>query len=84
MIVNFHHRFRKEFQKLPAKLQAQARLELFARSPYDRLLHNHSLVGRYGGYRSININADVRAVYKVNGSESVTFVRIGTHSQLYK
>lgn len=85
MVINFHRTFQKELKKLAPKLQDRIyeRIRLFALSPYDELLHNHPLKGKYKGYRSINISGDFRAVYKILDWETVVFVRIGTHGQLY-
>lgn len=77
--------FKKQYQKLPLKFQAQfdTRLRLFMRNPTDPRLRNHPLKGAYGGYWSINISGDLRALYKKEGKEIIIFALIGTHSQLY-
>lgn len=86
MIVVFHKQFEKEFKKLSPhdKSVVTNRLELFSHNPYDRSLRNHPLKGKYAGYCSIDIRPDLRAVYYSEGKMQATFVRVGTHSQLYK
>ncbi len=46
------------------------------------ILHDHALVGKYEGCRSINITGDIRAIYKLDGKVGI-FIAIGTHSELY-
>lgn len=57
---------------------------LFAKTPCAKSLHNHILSGKYTNYRSINITGDYRALYKQVSEKEVIFVKLGTHSQLYK
>ncbi|MDQ7009278.1 MAG: hypothetical protein Q9M94_03225 [Candidatus Gracilibacteria bacterium] len=57
------------------------------KSPFDEILNNHSLNGKYLGLRSIDITGDFRAIFREfpNGKyEFVDFIDIGTHAQLYK
>ena len=76
--------FQKQFKKLPAraKQKAIARLQLFVANPMDYRLRNHPLAGEWREHRSINITGDYRAVYKREG-DTVIFITIGTHSELY-
>lgn len=55
-----HKRFKKSYKKLSKKVQevAKQRLLLFARNPFDTLLNNHPLRGKYERCRSINITGD--------------------------
>ena len=46
-------------------------------------LRIHPLKGNYGGYWSMNVNGDIRALYKMQGDAIIIFALIGTHSQLY-
>lgn len=62
-------------------------LMLFSRDPNSSILNNHPLRGQYQGYRSINITADYRALFKERtvGEETlVEFLYLGTHAELYK
>ncbi len=70
-------RIRKSFKK---------RILLFSTSPHSPELKNHALRNEYKGYRSINVTADWRAIYKEVqiGEDTVAyFVAVGTHKQLY-
>jgi len=86
MNVRFHKNFIKSYRKLSAKLQSQTdeRLVLFRNDPYDLVLNNHLLKGKYQGNRSINITGDFRAIFKLLDADLAYFVEIGTHDKLYK
>ena len=85
MIVRFHKQFERKIKKLHKneKQQFKERLTLFIQNPYDRLLNNHFLQGKYKDYRSINITGDLRALYKTIDTETIIFVTIDTHINLY-
>ncbi|MEK7185097.1 MAG: type II toxin-antitoxin system mRNA interferase toxin, RelE/StbE family [Patescibacteria group bacterium] len=83
--------FEKQFRKLSKKIKDRAleKLRLFTTNPRDRHLNNHHLAGEWTGYRSIDITADIRAVYKEmnkdkDGTNIVRFDSIGSHSELYE
>ena len=59
--------FDKQYSKLNLKIKKKFknRLELFCTKPFDVSLKNHALKGHYLGYRSIDIDGDVRALYTV-------------------
>lgn len=89
MIIKITRRFARQYEKADKKIRKvfEQRLELFRSNPYHSLLNNHMLVGRYSGYRSINITGDWRALYKEikdNSETIVLFEVFGTHSQLYR
>ena len=85
MIIRRTARFKKQYKKLPAKLQAQFddRLRIFIDNPADVRVRNHPLKGELAGYWSIDISGDLRALYRKEGEEIIIFAIIGTHSQLY-
>lgn len=84
MKVQFHNNFKKQYKKLRAiHKKIDERLILFARNPFDPILNNHSLGGKYKPYRSINITGDYRALYKLLGNDIAYFVIVDTHSNLY-
>jgi addiction module RelE/StbE family toxin len=85
MIIKSTPTFKKQYQKLPAKFQKQFdnRLRLFIEDPIDVRLRNHPLRGEFAGYWSINVNGDLRALYRRDGEDIIIFALIGTHSQLY-
>ena len=86
MIVKFHRDFDKSFKKLPVDVKKKfiQRKEIFVKDPLHRLLNNHPLAGEWQGYRSINVTGDYRAVYSQMDKDTVLFVEIGTHPQLYR
>jgi len=86
MKYELHKNFIKLYQKLPAKIQkvTKEKISLFVENIYNSELNNHALVGKYLGYRSINITGDYRAIYKIISKNKIIFVTIGTHSQLYR
>lgn len=86
MIAKFHKTFAKQLSKHSRKAQAafENRLAFFLINPFNPLLSNHALTGRWGGHRSINISGDLRAVYELVDDQTAFFVAFGTHSQLYR
>ena len=83
--IEFTKSFTKQFKKLRHNQQERfyERLEVFKKNPQDRVLRDHALQGKYQGYRSIDVEGDLRALYYVKGDVIVVFAIIGTHSQLY-
>ena len=84
--VIIHKKFLKQFRKLPRSVQEafQLRRDLFLENPVDPLLHIHELHGSLIGYKSFNVNADIRVVFKDIGGDTVMFTAIGSHSELYE
>jgi addiction module RelE/StbE family toxin len=79
--------FQKHFNKLPFKQQSAARdaINLFMQDPKASSLRNHRLKGRFRHIWSISAGGDLRIHYTItrNGNIIITFVDVGTHSQLY-
>ncbi len=87
MRVDYSKRFLKDIKKCSSKIRLAfaARLELFIEDKFHFLLNNHSLTGEYAGCRSINITGDIRAVFEeYDKGQTIYFITIGSHSQLYK
>ncbi|HLC64232.1 MAG TPA: type II toxin-antitoxin system mRNA interferase toxin, RelE/StbE family [Patescibacteria group bacterium] len=86
MEIKYSKRFIKEFKKCPPKVKSAfyKRLELFVKDKDHPLLHNHGLSGQLKDYRSINVDGDYRALFQeFDNGQTVYFVIIGSHSQLY-
>lgn len=85
MQIIFHKNFKKGYKKLPTKIRQKfkERLKLFVNDPYSPILNNHALHGKWQDFRSINITGDIRAIYKPLSGQSVEFVLIDSHSNLY-
>ena len=85
MRVVFHKNFEKQYKKLGAvQKKFDQRLLLFMKNPFHPILRNHSLSGKYRGYRSINVTGDYRAVYEPVGRDLAHFILVDTHSSLYQ
>lgn len=84
MIITFHKDFVRDFKKLPPKTKEKfyERLSFFKKDEFNPALNNHSLKGKYLGYRSINVTGDLRTIFKKNG-DKVMFMEINSHSNLY-
>lgn len=85
MEVRYHKIFLKKFRKIPVKAQQAfaRRLVLFESNQNHVLLKNHIVDKAFPDCRSINVTGDYRAIfYKLN--DTVIFMNIGTHSDLYK
>lgn len=84
--VDYSKRFEKELRKAPRKVQIafRNRLEIFLNDKFNPILNNHSLLGKYKGYRSINITGDWRVIFmEHNGGGTIYFIALGTHNKLY-
>lgn len=85
MIIKLHKKFEKRYKTLKEseKKKFKERRDIFLQNEFDPVLNNHSLKGKYQGYRSINITGDLRAVYKKTGDMAV-FITLDSHSNLYR
>ena len=86
MKIDLHKNFKKKFKKLSPKIKRNyfERVELFLKDPFDLILNNHSVGYIYPNWRSINITGDYRVLFEPKDDELVVFMKIGTHSELYK
>ncbi|MEK7622157.1 MAG: type II toxin-antitoxin system RelE/ParE family toxin [Patescibacteria group bacterium] len=84
MQVDYHRKFIKNLAKLPQNIREsfRQRLGLFLNDKFHPLLDNHQLHGEFVGCRSINITGDYRAIF-TEENRVITFLRIGTHHQLF-
>jgi addiction module RelE/StbE family toxin len=85
MQLEYSPGFKKQWAKVPKKIRVRAmeRLALLCEDPFNLLLNNHKLAGRYASHRSINITGDWRIVYRQIHNDTLHLRVIGTHSQLY-
>lgn len=88
MIIRYSPAFLKSLKKADVRIRKRVkkRITIFSKNPNDLELNNHPLKDPYQGYRSIDVTADWRAIYKVIHKEDsiAYFIILGTHSQLYK
>lgn len=85
MVIKRTGKFKKQYQKLPAKLQQQfdRRLALLVLDQTDQRLRLHPLKAKFAGYWSMDVSGDLRALFRRDGETIIIFAFIGTHSQLY-
>ena len=78
-------RFSKKSSKLTKKIKRALaeRIQLFIINPHDFILNNHRLSGEFEGYRSLNITGDYRLIYEPLDENTVRFIYIDTHHNLY-
>ncbi len=86
MRADFTKSFDKQFSKLPSKRQEQAKaaVALFLQDLAHPVLRNHALKGEWKGYYRISAGGDLRLHFKMIDEDTVLFVAVGSHSQLYK
>lgn len=88
MIIKYTDNFLKQLKKSNVRERKafKQRLLLFVKNSNDLELNNHPLQKEYVGYRSIDITADYRAIYKEVIQKDdiyIYFSSFGTHTQLY-
>lgn len=86
MYIARSKQFDKQYKKLPIKIKKQfaERLTLFLDNTTHSLLHTHTLSGKFNGFQSFNVNADFRAIFTIKDTDTIYFIAIGSHSQLYE
>ena len=83
--------FRRDYnrtRKTPRHKDIEAHLsEIASRLGDDRPLkekqRDHPLVGNWIGHRECHIKPDLLLIYKLPDDETVRFVRMGSHSELF-
>jgi addiction module RelE/StbE family toxin len=85
MKIIFHRAFKKRYKRIPLKIRLQfdKRPLLFEKDSFHPLLKNHILVGNRKEERSISITGNWRAIYILKNKDTVIFIDIDTHSNLY-
>lgn len=86
MKIQFQKSFTEQFSKLPKsqKRLVKDALELFGENPAHESLRNHPLRDKWSNYRSITADVDLRLHYRIMNEDTVLFVAVGTHKQLYR
>lgn len=85
MRIILHKNFNKKYKKLRLneKKKFKERRNLFLKNPFHPTLNNHSLHGKYVGYRSTSIAGDLRVIYELLNKNMAFFVDMDIHSNLY-
>ena len=78
-------RFEKDFVKLPKPVRKKVLvvLQRFVDDPFDPSLRNHRLSGKWTNHVSVDVTGDIRAVYVYIEDDTIHFVAVGSHSELY-
>lgn len=86
MIILLHRTFEKKFTKASSLVQRRfkERRDLLIKNSSDPLLNLHQLSGDRLGQWSINITGDWRAIFIYQDKDTVVFIDLDTHSNLYK
>lgn len=89
MKVRYDPLFLSKLKKLDIRVRKtyKEKFALFIQDPFYPQLNNHALKRKWTGYRSIDIIADYRVIYRevVEGDEMVAVISaIGTHKELYE
>jgi len=82
-----HKKFKKQYKNLRPNEQKRCveRLLLFEKDQNNKILNNHALGGNMKPLKSINITGDIRALYELLDNGAVAhFIKLGTHSELYR
>ncbi len=59
------------------------KVRLFEKNPDDSRLRNHALTRKMEGLWAFSITDDIRIVYEWIGKQSVRFLAIGSHKEVY-
>ena len=71
--IDSHENLRDRFKE---------RLALFMAGELGYPLHDHALTGKLSGKRAFSVAGDIRVVY-VELEDSIVFLDVGSHSQVY-
>jgi addiction module RelE/StbE family toxin len=86
--ITFDPSFKKSFHKriannLKLSEKFDERTRLFSKENRNPIIRDHQLTGNMRHYRSFSITGDIRVIYRVIDDNTVAFVDIGTHNQVY-
>lgn len=87
--IKFTSKFKRDLKKAKKQGKDLSKLHealdlLAACRPLPEKMHDHLLVGNYGGHRECHIEPDWLLVYLVKEEELVlTAVRAGSHAELF-
>lgn len=89
MEITYSLQFKKNFNKrIPKGSQLEKRykerLTLFIKNRKSPILRDHKLTGKKKSFRSFSITGDFRVIYIQESEDTVVFIDIGTHNQVYK
>ena len=81
-------KYRRDIQNLRTQIPAigneiDLRIRWFRKNPQDTRLDDHGLHRRMEGKSAFSITGNIRIVYKWTGKNSVCFLNIGKHEEVY-
>lgn len=81
MKILYHPRFRREYRKLPTKIQelAENQEKRFRKSPFDPRLRTHKLHGPLKDFWAFSVDHRYRVIFDFKGKDIVRFYSIGDH-----
>lgn len=71
------------FHSLKLSNRFVEQVKLFSRNSSSPFLADHQLQGEMKKYRAFSVTSDIRIIYQIIGDQTVRFVDIGTHEQVY-
>ena len=88
MDIVLSNQFKKNFKKrilknTPLIAKYKIRTAFFIQNSSNPLLHTHILKGKLREYRSFSISGDIRVIYIQQNTNTILFVDIGSHTQVY-
>lgn len=88
MKILYSNKFKKNFNKRipinsPLDKKYQERLKLFNKQTNDPFIKSHKLAGKFQGYSAFSITGDIRVIYVQESEDTVLFIDVGTHNQVY-
>lgn len=89
MTINRHPSFKKAYKKRIASdsrliAKTKVRVGYFVNNPFHPLLQDHPLKGSREGLRAFSVTGDIRIIYRRVNNDTVEFLDIGTHNQVYR
>ena len=89
MKISFVGEFDQRYRELTAenselKVLVDQKVMWFKKNPNDTRLDNHALTKQMEGKWAFNITDDIRIVYEWLGKNTVRFLAIGSHKEVYK
>lgn len=85
MEVKLSSRFKKSFAKLYPRIQKKAieKIVLFRKNQFDSRLNTHKLHGERKGEWAYSVDYSYRIVFIFLENDTVLYLDIGTHDELY-
>lgn len=86
MIIDYHKRFVKHYDKLNLKLKQKTdeAIALFQLNPFNPILDNHALANKMHSQRGFSVTGNYRVTFEeCDDYKYVLLLDVGTHNQVY-